>query len=506
MAGPGRDVIAFKGIPYAMAPVGELRWRKPQPPAKWEGVRECFRFGNACPQRVDPVLKTIPQLALNAVSSEDCLYLNLWRPAKLSGTKLPVLVWIHGGGFTTGAASQPLYDGESLARRGVVVVSLNYRIGALGFLAHPALSKESEHRVSGNYGFLDQIEALRWVRRNVAAFGGDPDRVTVFGESAGGASVLALMVSPLARGLFQGAIVQSAGGGRLAPLHSSVGDQPSAEQQGVDLVTKCGLPPDADSAALRRLEPAALIKAAGGREPSRTPGFKLGTQPAVGPIADGYALVDSPDAAFAAGKESAVPLIIGQTRDEITLFMSLVSVPKGVNDYRQKLDEAFGPQGPGVATLYPAEDDKSVREQTGRVFTDMLWGAPIRRLARLHTANGLPTYRYVFSRTSKQFPLSTMGAHHGCELAFLFGHPATPDDVDTAVVTIMQEYWVNFAAKGDPNGSDLKKWPRFSANGDVLVEIENGVAVRDNYRAKQYDVMDQHGGETKPATDSAGRH
>jgi para-nitrobenzyl esterase len=171
-----------------------------------------------------------------------------------------------------------------------------------------------------------------------------------------------------------------------------------------------------------------------------------------------------------------------------------------VNDYRQKLDEFFGPQGPALSTLYPAEDDKRVRDQTGRVFTDMLWGAPIRHLANLHAANGYPTYRYVFSRTSKQYPLSTMGAHHGCELAFLFGHPATPDDVDRKVVDITQGYWVHFAAKGDPNGGDLPKWPRFSANADVLVEIENGVTLRENYRAKQYDALDRHAAETKAAT------
>jgi para-nitrobenzyl esterase len=497
LIGADRDVVAFKGIPYARPPVGDLRWRGPQPAEKWAGVRDCFQFGNACPQRIDSVLKSIPQMALDAPISEDCLYLNVWAPSKAAGAKHPVLVWIHGGGFTTGAASQPLYDGELLARRGVVLVSMNYRLGALGFLAHPALSKESEYHASGNYGFLDQIEALKWVQRNVTAFGGDPQRVTIFGESAGGGSVLCLMVSPLARGLFHNAVVQSAGGGPMTPLRSTTADQPSAEKQGMELAAKCGLAPEADAAALRKLTPEELIKATGGREPSPTPGFKLGRQPAVGPIADGYALTQSVDAAFAAGKESGVPMIIGQTRDEVTLFMTLISPPKSVADFRLKLDEAFAPQVSEVAALYPVENDKAVRDATGQVFTDMLWGAPIRHLARLHAANGRPTYRYVFSRTSKQFPLSMMKAHHGCELAFLFGRPAMPDDVDKQVVDVVQVYWVNFATKGDPNGGSLVKWPRYAAGTDALVEIENGVEVREHYRDKQYDAMDRKFRESK---------
>jgi para-nitrobenzyl esterase len=490
LVGTTRDVVAYKGIPYAKPPVGDLRWREPQPPEKWDGVRDCSRFGNACPQPVNPVLRAIPQLALNAHESEDCLYLNVWGPAKPARAKLPVLVWIHGGSLTTGAASQPLYDGEALARRGVVLVSMNYRLGPLGYLAHPALSKESEHHASGNYGFLDQVEALRWVKRNVAEFGGDPGSVTVFGESAGGGSVLGLMVSPLSRGLFHRAVVQSAGSGPLTPLRSTSDNEPSAEKQGIEFVAKCGLPADADAAALRKLDPERLLKAVPARESARSAGFKLSGPPSLGMIADGYALTEAPHVAFAAGKESPVPLIIGQTRDEVTLFLTLVILPKTAADFSRSIDESFGKEGPAVAAAYPVENDKAARDVSARIFTDMLWGAPIRHLARLHAANGHPTYRYVFSRTSKQFPLSTMGAHHGCELSFLFGHPATPDETDKKVVELMQGYWVAFATTGDPNGGSLPKWPRFAAGADTLIEIEDGAAVREHYREKQYDAMD----------------
>src|SRR6478609_2408061 len=210
IVGPKNDICVYKGIPFAAPPVGNLRWNPPRPPHAWQGVRDCFEFGPACPQPSIAPLILMPEMVTNAHLSEDCLYLNIWAPTGRANQKLPVLYWIHGGGFVIGAASQPMYDGEELARLGCVVVSVNYRLGLFGFLAHPALSAESPDHVSGNYGLLDQIEGLGWVRRNIAAFGGDPDRVTVFGESAGGISVDCLMVMPAARGLFHGAIAQSA--------------------------------------------------------------------------------------------------------------------------------------------------------------------------------------------------------------------------------------------------------------------------------------------------------
>jgi para-nitrobenzyl esterase len=493
VVGADKDVQAYKGIPYAKPPVGDLRWREPQAPEKWQGVRDCFQFGNVCLQKSDPLINAIPQLKLSAPMNEDCLYLNVWRPAKAETTKLPVLVWIHGGGYTTGAASQPLYDGDALARRGVVLVTINYRLGPLGFLAHPALTKESEHHASGNYGLLDQIEALRWVKRNIAAFGGDPERVTIFGESAGGGSVICLMSSPLARGLFHTAIAESPGGLDLPWLQKVTSQRSSGERLGTGVIGKCGLSDDADTTAMRKLDANLLIKNATGYAPANGPTDRLGATVAyLGPVVDGYAIVDTPEATFTAGKESPVPLIIGHTRDEETLFLSAAALPKTVADYQRKIDDTFGAQGATVAADYPVKDAKEIKDATVRLLTDMKWAAPVRHAAQLHSSKGNPTYRYVFSRGSKQAFLAPLGAHHGCELAYVFGVQA-PDDPDAKkVIDLVQGYWVNFAAKGDPNGNGLVKWPKFSANGDPLLEFEDGATVREHYRQKYLDAMDKH--------------
>jgi para-nitrobenzyl esterase len=502
--GAAKDVVAYKGIPYAKPPVGDLRWREPQPAEKWDGVRDCFQFGNACPQRVDPFVTSIPQMRLMAPMNEDCLYLNVWAPAK-AAEKRPVLVWIHGGGYTTGAASQPLYDGEQLARRGAVLVSMNYRLGPLGFLAHPALTKESEHHASGNYGLLDQIAALRWVKQNIAAFGGDPERVTIFGESAGGGSVLCLMVSPLARGLFHSAIVES-GVAKLAKLHQGTDNQPSAEQKGAELMEKCATAAANDVAALRKVSVDALVKGFPSLEvgANKEVSFKPIGGGQVAPIVDGYVITDEPNAIFAAGKESPVPLIIGITRDEMSLFLSSTPFPKTAADFQRRVGEVFGPAGHEIAALFPGEDAKEIKTGCIALSTDIAWGLPTRVLARLHAHNGYPTYRYVFSRGTKQFPLTMLGAHHGCELAYVFGFApeAKPDDAEKKTVDVVQHYWLNFAANGDPNGNGLPKWPKCASGTDSLVEFTDGVDVREHYRQKEYDTLEKVSTSTpaKPTT------
>jgi para-nitrobenzyl esterase len=487
VVGEDKGVLSYKGIPYAKPPVGDLRWRDPQPPPKWEGVRDCFEFGHVCMQKSDALIKSIPQLALRAPESEDCLYLNVWAPANAPKAKLPVLFWIHGGGYTTGASSQPLYDGESLVGKGVVLVTVNYRLGPFGFLAHPALTKESDHHASGNYGLLDQIEALKWVKRNIASFGGDPDRVTIFGESAGGGSVVCLMTSPLARGLFHGAIAQSPGGLDLARLKQSTSQRKSGEEQGAEAIAKSGLPADADTAAMRKLDARKLVDTASGG----------------GPLVDGYVILDTPQVVFTAGKESPVPFIIGHTRDEETLFLTPASLPKTVADYRKKIDDTFGGQAAAVAALYPAEADKDIRDASVRLMTDMRWGAPVRHAARLHSSKGYPTYRYVFSRGSKQPFLSALKAHHGCELAYVFGVQAPDDPEARKVIDLVQGYWANFAAKGDPNGNGLPKWPKFTSGADPLMEFENDAEVREHYREKYLDAVEKHQGAPRAGADNS---
>lgn len=504
IVGEDHDVYAYKGIPFAKPPVGDLRWREPVAPDKWDGVKDCFKFGNASPQRTPALMKAIPQMAINAPYNEDCLYLNVWKPAKATSDKLPVLVWIHGGGYTMGAASQPIYDGESLARKGVVLVSINYRLGPFGFLAHPVLSKESKHNASGNYGILDQIEALRWVQRNVAAFGGDPKRVMIFGESAGGGSILCLMVSPLAKNLFHSAVAQSAPEMNLAFLRKSTGDRQSAEEQGVGLIEKCGLSSTPTADEMRKLDADKLVATFPALEVDRKFELELGGIPLpIGPIVDGYCVPDDPNTLFATKRENPVPMMIGNTRDEMTMFFVQTPTPKEVDVYKKEIAQDFGDLAKAVEDAYPATDAKSIRDAVIHLVSDVVFGSQARYAARLHAQNGYPTYRYVFSRGSKQLPMSSMGAHHACELAFLFGQPANPDATDKKIVDYLQGYWINFAAKGDPNGKGLPEWPKFSTKTDTLVEFEKDVTVREKHRDNQLNVIDKYRGHKSPADASA---
>lgn len=493
LVGPSQNVQSFKGIPFAKPPVGELRWRAPEAPDAWTGVRDCFEFGNACPQRAPSLMAAVPQMAINAPMSEDCLYLNVWRPTQATTDRLPVLFWIHGGGYVMGAASQPLYDGLDLAAGGAVVVSINYRLGPFGFMAHPALSQESPRGVSGNYGILDQIEALRWVRRNIAAFGGDPERVTIFGESAGGGSVLCLMVSPEAQGLFHRAIVQSAPEMSLARLQSDSSGQPSAEQQGIQLLETMGVSATATASQLRKLEAIKLAEAFPSLEmDSKNLELNLRRVPlAMAPIVDGKVIPDLPNRLFARGKAHPVPMIVGNTRDEMTLFMTQIPMPKETTEYEKAISANFGELSSEVLDAYPANNPKSIRDAVMQLASDSVFGSQARHVARLHAKNGNPTYRYVFSCGTKQFPLSMLGAHHACELPYIFGQPAKPDDNDRRVVEVTQGYWLNFAKTGNPNGEGLPTWPETNPASDVLIEIEPQVTIRETYRGLQLDIIDR---------------
>jgi para-nitrobenzyl esterase len=491
--GDKKDVHVYKGIPYAAPPVGALRWKPPQPVAAWRGVRDCFAFGAACPQNLPLLFSTLPEMALNVPMSEDCLFLNVWTPAERKTDKLPVLYWIHGGGFVLGATSQPLYDGEELARLGCVVVSVHYRLGLFGFLAHPALSQESSEKVSGNYGLLDQVEGLRWVRRNIAAFGGDPQHVTIFGESAGGVSVLCLMVAPSARGLFHAAIAQSAAGMDLARLREAPPGRQSAEQVGTRMIAACGLGASADAEAVRRLDAKALLQAAPSPESGIGGPLRLAPRTfLVGPTVDGRVLPDKPNLLFAAGRQHAVPLIIGTTKDEMTLLLLGSKMPADEAAYAKQLADDFGDHAGPLAKAYPVSDAKQVRPAVIQLASDMSFIHEARYIARAHAATGQKTFRYQFSQGTPRGFLQSLGAHHGAEVPFLFQRPALRDESNQRLSRTMGGYWIAFAATGDPNSPGLPTWPAYRLDTEPMIDFAADVRVLEGYRNDQLDAVEKY--------------
>lgn len=503
LLGEARDLATFKGIPYAAPPLGDLRWKPPQPLAPWQGVRDCFEFGPACPQVTLPLTAAMPEMAIGAATSEDCLYLNVWTPADHQGKKLPVLYWIHGGGFVMGAASQPLYDGEALARLGCVVVSINYRLGLLGFLAHPALSAESPDHVSGNYGLLDQIEGLRWVRRNIAAFGGDPDRVAIFGESAGGISVLALMVAPQARGLFHAAIAQSAAAMDFPHLRKpSSADRKSSEQFGQHFIANCGLGETPDVGQMRGLDYRQLLKASSA-DVGAGPGAPLQIKPmalVIGPTVDGQVIPDEPGRIFAEGRENPVPMIIGSTRDEMSLFLVAARFPPDEASYRKMLHIGFAGFADKICDAYPGDNPVQIRASAIQLSTDLAFTSTARFFARAHAHAGQKTWRYLFSRSTRKGFLQLLGAHHGADVAFVFQRPFGTDPQEQSMSRSMGQYWLNLAAAGDPKARPLPDWPAYNAKEEPIIEFANGIHVLKAYRNTQLDLIDQFLSSSGPAT------
>ena len=459
------DIRVFKGIPYAAPPVGQLRWKPPRPAQPWQGARACDRFAPACPQPDSLTGQSVGR------QDEDCLYLNVWTPAEGAEAKRPAMVWIHGGGCTTGAGSMPLYDGGNFARQGVVLVTINYRLGPLGFLAHPLLSKESENDVSGNYGFLDQIAALQWVQRNIAAFGGDPDCVTIFGESAGSASVARLMVSPLARGLFHRAIAQS-GGARGNNCHlrqASHGLEPM-EKLGQRIAEKLGCAQARDPlGALRSKTPEEILAASEPAQGLFGKGNKFGW------VVDGWALPDDPAALFDQGRQWPVAFLAGFNADEWTIFQRNLPV-KGALGYSWMVRGVFGDSAPQALELFPVEGN-DVQAALNRLVTLMAFGEPARAMARAMEKAGAPAYLYYFTRVTAAGRALGLGAFHGQEIPFVFGtlpprRSYSGEDRDLS--RIMQAYWVNFAKTGNPNGPGLPEWPAHAKATDACLELGNG--------------------------------
>ena len=469
------DVRAFLGVPYAAPPVGALRWRPPQPVRPWTGVRACARFGASCPQSG----ATIGGGSLPTGQSEDCLYLNVWTPARTRDERLPVMVWIHGGGFITGSGSLPKQYGQNLSgREHVVVVSFNYRLGAFGFLAHPALSAESGRGVSGNYGLLDQMAALRWVRRNIAAFGGDPRRVTIFGQSAGGQSVIAQLVSPLSRGLFARAIAESPryqdrGVGLWSTL--TLREQ---EREGEEIGDDLGVPDGPGAlAALRSVSASRLVNATA---PARTPLpllFVRPPQPSFQPVVDGYVLPAEPWRLIKQGRWAKVPLLIGSNRDECDMWLSGVK-PQAADSVaqasRQRVAWFTGDDWSTLAAQFPASDYGGLLPATSRMMTVLEFNGPVRYAAECAATQGVPSYLYYFSRVR---PGDEDGAQHSAEVPYVFssvgagkGVPSQP--ADARLSQQISHYWATFAATGDPNAKGLPRWPRYDPAADVLLRLD----------------------------------
>ncbi|MEJ2216262.1 MAG: carboxylesterase family protein [Gemmatimonadota bacterium] len=445
------SVASFKGIPYAAPPVDSLRWRPPQPVQAWPGTRDATKYGALCMQDVNPNDNGVGP----GPASEDCLTLNVWTPVARGGAALPVMVWIHGGGYVNGSGTAALYDGTQLAKQGVVVVTINYRLGRFGFFAHPALTKENPDGLLGNYGLMDQIAALKWVRRNIGTFGGDSADVTIFGESAGGGSVLRLMISPMAKGLFEKAVVESGlGRERMARLDTTNAEGlRSAEAAGKAFMDALG-DTSSDPAELRAM-PAADILSGG------NPDLFAGG----GPIIDGKVLTMDVDQAFKQGIEAKVPLIIGTNSLEFPVFNEDSPAFKEIVRFTP-------PQRAQAIAVYGG-----LQQYREHIVSDLLFTEPARYLARQHAEHGQPVYLYRFSVVSPSVRDRFKGAVHASERQYVFrtlgASPWPTSSGDSAVARTMSAYWTTFAGAGDPNGDARPDWPRYTLAGDSLLNFTN---------------------------------
>lgn len=487
-----QSVRIFKGVPFAAPPIGDLRWKSPQRVGKWSGVRQAHKFGSACLQT--NVFGDI--YFRDNQPSEDCLNLNIWIPARTAKSNLPVFLWYYGGGFVAGANSEPRYDGESLAKKGVIVVEPNYRLGVFGFYAHPELTKESGHNSSGNYAFLDQVAALEWVVKNIAAFGGDPNNITIGGESAGSLSVSALMASPLSRKLFQKAIGESGaffparkeGGLHLRPLADT-------EQFGVKFADSLG----AHSLAEMRAKPANdLLQAAA----QHNRGFDFG------PNVDGYFLPVAVGSIYARGEQSYVPLLAGWNADEGKMQVLLAPQKPTAKSFEEQARARFGDQADEFLKLYPAKnDDQALASEEALSGDDFIAFSTWKWIDMQRKTAGVPVYQYLFAQTPAYkaddkfgpFPKSAAGARHAGEIEYVFGTLKSQEGVpwtdgDFKVSEAMGTYWTNFVKSGNPNSSGLPEWPKSDRQNQYQVLYLSGKDIRasaDATRAR-YEFLDAH--------------
>ncbi|MDJ1482587.1 carboxylesterase family protein [Cytophagaceae bacterium YF14B1] len=501
-------IRAFKGIPFAAPPVGQLRWKEPQPPQPWKGVRKADKFG---PRAMQRAVFGDMNFRSNGMS-EDCLYLNVWTPAKSGNEKLPVLVYYYGGGYMAGDGSEPRYDGENMAQKGIVTVTVNYRLGVFGFLAHPELTKESSHKASGNYGLMDQSAALRWVQQNIAAFGGDSKKITIAGESAGSSSVSAQMASPLSRNLIAGAIGESGSLLSLQPLATLA----QAEEMGLNYAKSIGA---ATLEALRNMPADQLLETTAKPE---TPRFR--------PIVDGYFLPDLPVAIFQAGQQAHVPLLAGWNSEEANYRSILGEDSPTVENYEKALQKHFGEQAGEVLKLYPATTQEQVMDMGTQLASDRGTGFSTWKWIDLHSkTGGKPVYRYFYTRprppmtpemgdasagmaggvvkandpTAIKMP-PARGAVHSAEIEYAMGNLSTNKvyswtKEDYKVSETMQAYFANFIKTGNPNGGNLPKWSVVGSQGDVqLMKIDVTSAAQTDQN-NRYQLLEQIAGKKTAA-------
>jgi para-nitrobenzyl esterase len=468
------DLTIYRGVPYALPPVAELRWRPPMSPAPWQGLLKANAFRPACPQ-IGPVVPGMEVLP----TSEDCLYLNIWTPDSRRTAKLPVMVWLHGGNNTNGSGAARLYWGDRLAEKGVLLVTFNYRLGVLGLLAHPALSKESDHGVSGNYLLLDQIALLHWVQKNISAFGGDPGNVTLFGQSAGAYDISNLIVSPLANGLFRRAIAQS--GGDLGPVDSRDGlpSLDTAERAGVAFAAKLHV---SSVAELRRMPVETILSV---------------PPPPLPANVDGYVLPKGGYETYSDHRQQPADLLLGYTANDGAPVM-----PADAKSFRADVERLYGEFAERIMALYPSTTDEQARQSWRRLQTEEGFAWQSITWARLNRESATQrTYLYVFSHVPPFLPYTKIGVAHGAELGYVFGFPAASTFFehenplrayrDIRIRDVIQSYWTNFAKTGNPNGNNVPKWPIFDSQENAL-DIGDRMQIVDLPSRREYELVDSY--------------
>ena len=470
-------ICSFKGVPYAQPPVGDLRWKEPMQVNKWKGIRKADHFG---PQAMQNTVYS-DMIFRSKGKNEDCLYLNIWTPAKTDADKLPVLVYFYGGGFTAGDGSEPRYDGESMSKKGIIAITVNYRLGVLGFLALPELTGESVNHSSGNYGFMDQHAALLWVQKNIAAFGGDPKRVTIAGESAGAASVCAQVASPLSKGLFIGAIAESGSVlGNLSPV--SLKD---AEQLGAKFSKIAGATSLAD---LRKIPADSLLKL------TVSLGFPV--------TIDGYFFPESPTAIFSTGKQMDIPLLAGWNTAEVNYHSLLGKEAPTLEAYKKTIQKIYGDRAEEVLNLYPATTDDDVEQVATDLASDRFIAYGTWKFIDLHSkTNGKPVYRYLFARkypvmvNNQEGSGNSLGAVHASEIEYALGnlsynksHSWTPDDYKVSETIL--SYFANFIKTGNPNGSGLPTWYGLQSSIPKVMVIDVNSHSQPEKYLKRYVLLD----------------